>query len=139
MRHSKVDVNARRLALFDERTLTGDYIAHAVTDHGCEPLIQSGEVAVITDEPHLYPDDGGWYLVEEAGGAGWRGIERRQRRIAMAIMGRGGEWWTCSPGPRQRGALGVMDGPYADPAMMAEKILGRVVGLYRPMGGPSQG
>lgn len=55
----------------------------------------------------------------------------------MAITGRAGEWWTCSPGPRQRGALEMRDGPYADPAMMAEKILGRVVGLYRPMGDPS--
>lgn len=42
MRHAHIDVNTRRLALFDERTLTADYLVHAVTDHGCEPLIQSG-------------------------------------------------------------------------------------------------
>lgn len=126
--------SGRALKIFD--TIESGFIVHAVTDHGCEPMIQPGEVAVITDQEQLYPEPGGWYLIEYSNGKSYRGRERRCRCICVANVTehRGEEIWSLkSPAQRTRGVLEMSDGPYRDFNDIAEKVLGRVVGIYRPV------
>lgn len=111
-----------------------DFIAHAVTDSGCAPLIAAGEVAIVTDERQLIPEAGGWYLVECSDGNNSHGREHRIRSINLAYSNNGAgkeDWWVKSPGQRRRGVLEFSDGPY-DCGHLADKILGRVVGIYAP-------
>lgn len=125
--------SGRALRLFE--TIEPGFIVHAATDRSCEPMIQLGEVAVITDEEQLYPEPGGWYLIEYSNGTTYRGRERRCRSIRVAELReqRGEQFWHLRP-PAQarRGFLPTSDGPYRDFNDIAEKVLGRVVGIYRP-------
>lgn len=118
------------LRIFD--TVSPDYIVHAVRDRSCEPLLRSGEVAVITDQEGLYPEEGGWYLIEHTNGKTYSGKERRVREIVTTYIGMGDRWWTKRPAPPGRGIFMCSDGPYTDINHLAEKILGQVVGIYRP-------
>lgn len=116
-------------------TIPAGYLAHAVTDRGCLPMIQPGEVAVVTEQEGLIPEAGGWYLVEYSNGMTYRGRERRLRTICVAHVAdlRGEEvWWLRSPAKRSKGITEMSDGPYRDFNDIAEKVLGRVAGLYRP-------
>ena len=111
------------------------FLAQAVSDRGCEPLITFGEVAVITDQDGLYPESGGWYLMEYSRGNSYRGRARRGRSISEVFSAErdGNTWWYAkSPGPRMRGIVEMCDGPYSDVNCLAERILGRVVGIYAP-------
>lgn len=112
-----------------------EFVAHAVTDTGCLPLIAPGEVAVITDQPLLYPESGGWYLVEQGAGTTFYGREKRVRSINIVYSknGRDGEirWWAKCPGQRRSGIIEMSDGPL-ELKYMTEKVLGRVVGIHAP-------
>lgn len=117
--------------IFDE--FPYHHIAHAIHDDSCQPFLKPGEVAVITDEEGLYPENGGWYLIEFSNGKSFRGRERRVREIVVAYQGKGGDWYTRRPNEVQRpGVIMCVDGPYSDFNYLAEKILGKVVGIYRP-------
>lgn len=112
-----------------------DFSVHAVTDTGCLPLIAPGEVAVVTDQPLLYPETGGWYLVEQGAGTTFYGREKRVRSICLVyqksnIAGRE-TWWAKSPAQRRRGIIEMSDGPH-ELKHITEKILGRVVGIHAP-------
>jgi hypothetical protein len=109
------------------------HIAHAVHDDSCQPIIKPGEVAVITDEEGIYPEDSGWCLIEFSNGKSFRGRERRAREIVEAYQGKDGDWYTRRPNEaRTPGVILCVDGPYSDFNYLAEKILGRVVGIDRP-------
>lgn len=124
-------ISAPSLQLFGEVPV--GYLAHGVTDCGCAPLILQGEVAIVSDEPNLYPEPGGWYLIEHTRGKSYfSGRERRVREIAVAVQDRRGDWWTRPAAPRVRGTMSAADGPYSDFNLLADKILGRVVGIYQP-------
>lgn len=116
-------------------TIPHGFGAHAVTDFGCSPLIEPGEVAVVTDQPQLYPESGGWYLVEHNSGKTFYGREKRVRSINLLSMkvSRAGRstWWARSPAQRTRGVGEFSDGPL-ELQHMTDKILGRVVGIHAP-------
>jgi hypothetical protein len=113
--------------------ITPDHFVHIVHDHGCEPLIKPSEIAVVTDQPQLYPEYRGWYLIEYSNGKTYRGRERRVRCICQARFSeRYQHWWLSSPAPTMGGVIQMDDGPYADFNDIAEKVLGRVVGIYKP-------
>lgn len=112
-----------------------NFLAHAVTDDGCSPLIARGEVAIITDQPLLYPESGGWYLVEHSNGKTFYGREKRFRSINL-VQQKGNNaghetWWAKSPSQRTRGVVEFSDGPY-ELKHITERILGRVVGIHAP-------
>ena len=116
-------------------TIPPGFGAHAVTDAGCSPLIEPGEVAVFTDQPLLYPESGGWYLVEHNNGKTFYGREKRVRSINLVSMrannsGRG-TWWAKTPAQRMRGIGEFSDGPM-ELQHITDKILGRVVGIHAP-------
>lgn len=119
-------------------TIPPGFIAHAVTNSECMPLIRPGEVAVVTDQDFLYPEDGGWYLMAFSKGSGWRDIPRHGRCINLiserprpASQGPG-TWWYAKPPANRPGTFACSDGPYDDFNHLAERIAGRVVGIYAP-------
>ena len=119
-------------------TIPRGFIAHAVTDTECMPLIRPGEVAVVTDQDFLYPEDGGWYLMAFSKGSGWRDLPRHGRHINIvnerprpASQGPG-TWWYAKPPANRPGTFTCSDGPFDDLSHLAERIVGRVVGIYAP-------
>jgi hypothetical protein len=118
-------------------TVPNGFIAHAVTDRSCEPLLSAGEVAVITDQEFLYPVSGGWYLIEYSNGTNYRGRERRVRTVVQVYsvksrLSNDTTWWARRPSESRPGTFNMSDGPYDDLNHLAEKILGRIVGIYAP-------
>jgi len=119
-------VSAPRLRTID--TFPIGFLAHAMPNDDCAPLIRRGEVAVVSDEECLYPEPGTWYLIEDTAGRNYFGRKRRKRRVAIAIE-RNSLWWTVAPAGARDGVLRCADGPYPDANALAEKILGEVVGV----------
>ncbi len=114
-----------------------NFIAHAVSERGCEPLLRRGEVAICTDQEFLYPEDGGWYLIEYSNGTNHRGRERRTRVIVQTYQTQSQvdgqtRWWARRPSESRPGTFNMSDGPYDDLNHLAEKIVGRVVGIHAP-------
>jgi hypothetical protein len=95
----------------------------------------AGEVAIVTDQPLLYPESGGGYLVEHSNGKTFYGREKRVRSINLVYQrgNNGGHetWWAKSPSQRSRGFVEFSDGPL-ELKSITEKILGRVVGIHAP-------
>lgn len=128
--------NALHLAIFD--SVPPWAIAHAARDGRTAPLILEGEVAVVESDGckgHI-PEDGGLYLIENVSPphSALYGYERRTGEIVQICKGKRGDWY-AHPYARFAGhqqALVMSDGPYQDETMLAEKVLGRVVGIYRP-------
>lgn len=120
-------------------SVPGWAIVHAAQDDRSAPLIREGEVAVVEADGFggVIPEDGGLYLIEYVSPPHCRppyGRERRTRQIVQTVKGRHGGWW-ARPYVQQTPGGGIIvcsDGPYRDEIAMAEKILGRVVGIYRP-------
>lgn len=111
-------------------------IAHAARDNSTAPLILEGDVAVVKCDgcAGYYPKDGGLYLIEYVCKAhGHFGLERRTREIIQAAKRKGG-WYALPYARTYRGkkVFVAADGPYADEIVMSEKILGPVIGIYRP-------
>jgi hypothetical protein len=131
-----------KLTIFDSVPVLGT--VHAANDNSCAPPIREGEAAVIESDgsKRVIPEHGGIYLIE------WvtpplsplYGYERRTRAIVQICRSnRGDGWYTHSyvrnrPGKR---VLLMSNGPYQDEPHLADNILGRVVGVYRP--GPTSG
>lgn len=118
-------------------TIPPGFIAHAVTNSECMPLIRPGEVAVVTDQDFLYPEDGGWYLMTYVKSGGWYGLERHGRTISLVSErprrdGGAGTWWYAKKPTTRKGAIVCSDGPYGDINHLASRIAGRVVGIYAP-------
>lgn len=117
-------------------------IAHAASDDSAAPLIRVGEVAVVEGDGcvGIVPEDGGLYLIEYVTKPHTRyGNERRTRDIIRASRDRRGGWWARPHAAQGTGALPIIcsDGPYRDELALAERILGRVVGIYRPASIPA--
>lgn len=96
------------------------------------PLIRSGEVVVAEGGRGWLPVDGGLFLAEYVSAPAIAGApEARRCRIVQTRKGPGG-WYA---GGIQQGDVGgtvyASDGPYADPVRLAEKLVGRVVGILR--------
>jgi len=127
---SAVSAEGMQLRLFD--AVPARHIVHAVSDRRCEPLVRRGEVAVITDQPGLRPGLGQWFLFERARGCSIGGWEQRTREIAVAAVDANGGWWMLPPAFDLYRARLFSDGPYPDVGAIAERTLGRVVGIYRP-------
>lgn len=115
------------LQIFDR--VPAGFLAHAATDNSALPLIGQGEVAVI-DPNDFQPTDGGIFVIawrsprvrSARGGAEWHIVETYE--TTRGLPG----WWA---GRLQPGAF--KDGPY-ESWQLAEMLVGRVVGLYRPRG-----
>lgn len=128
-------IEAPSLRLF--ASVPRDFIAHAQPNDNCAPLLRKGEIAIVTDQYFLYPESGGWYLVEFSNGKNHLQRERPRSRSIMLVSSRvrkstgGTEWWVREPHPMAGGIPYMSDGPY-DFNHLAERILGRVVGIYAP-------
>jgi hypothetical protein len=137
--------SALRLELFD--SVPPWAVVHAARDDTTAPLIRKGEVAVVDSDGQTgwLPEHDGLFLVEYVTPAhGHFGRERRTRAIVQTRKSnRGDGTWYAAPysAPRsseeaerelRRGRLTCVDGPYPDAETLADKLIGRVVGLYRP-------
>ncbi|WP_416463223.1 hypothetical protein [Sphingomonas sp. VDB2] len=111
--------------------------AHAVKDNSTMPLFRQGEVAVFADEPKSIPEHGKLYVVEYGGNPiapGHSTLTRRTCSLAEAHkhLKRDGEAaWSFRS---YAGPIHWADGWYPDEYMMADKVLGPVVGIYAPSG-----
>ena len=124
-------------------------IAHAMDDDSMAPLLRYGEVAVVESmgQKGWYPVQGALFLIEYISAPqGDSKYERRQRAVVQtncrALPSGEMRWWAD---PLQRmsspqraaqlaksGRLYCSDGPYRDEFVLADKLLGRVAGIYRP-------
>jgi hypothetical protein len=122
-----------------------------VAGSGAAPLLHKGEVAVFESyEHHIHGGliDGGLYVIEYQTPRCGMSRERFAKyftseygsRLAISrkivrTNFRREAWWVQSiEGPPSfMGSRGfvAMDGPYADPLMLTDKIIGIVVGIYR--------
>jgi len=117
------------------------YIVHAAADDHNAPLIRRGEVVVVDTggasvTGGWLPTEGGLFLIEYCSPpyAGER-YERRSRSIVQTFTDHEGRWHA---GGLRRGSFGgkmvCSDGPYADELILADKLIGKVVGIYQPAG-----
>ena len=120
-----------RLEIFDR--FPAKHIAFAVHDHRCMPLVELGEVLVVTDTPRMYPEPGQWYLMQwisDRLNCETFGRDRVGQTIAVPHE-RSGRWGyapPCSSGP---GITYCGDG-WWDWDRAVDLIRGKVVGIYRP-------
>jgi hypothetical protein len=122
------------LELFSE--VPGWAIAHAAQDHRNAPMIRKGEIAVIENHGTCgwLPTEGGLFLIEYVSKplAQYERV-RRTHSIVQTIKSKNGDWYAASI---RRGMIGqefyAADGPYQDFNDLADKLIGRVVGLYAP-------
>lgn len=131
-----VDAAPIRLEIFD--TVPPWAIVHAASNDRTAPLIRKGEVAVIESDGRKgwIPEDGGLYLIEYVcpPPSPHYGYERRIREIVQTCKNERGDWW-AHPYARTWGGRRMFvcsDGPYRNECTLGEKLLGRVIGLYRP-------
>ena len=126
----------------DLRNLPHSYIVHRATDDRNAPLIKNGEIVVV-DLGSVYttggwlPREGGLFLIEYTSDpASYERYARRSRSIVQTFTDQRGRW--CA-GSTRRGIQGreffVADGPYPDEQMLADKLIGKVVGIYAPQAG----
>lgn len=119
------------LELFDE--VPGWAIVHAAEDNRNAPLICRGEIAVVESngKPGWLPTDGGMFLIEYVSPP--YGGERYGRRVCSIVQThRGKHGWYASGtrrGLKTDGIFCCSDGPYNDECQLADKLIGRVVGL----------
>lgn len=104
-------------------------VCAADNDHNA-PLIQFGEV-VVAECGRWLPVDGGLFLIEYVSAPATQfDYEKRHCRIVQTRETERG-WFAGGLRAGQRGAFVANDGPYADPVKLAEKLVGRVVGILR--------
>lgn len=125
----------------DMAAMPSRFIVHAATDNRNAPLICRGEIVVVDTGGACvtggwYPTEGGLFLIEyRAAPTGSERYARHSRSIVQTFTDQRGRWWA---GSLRRGVQGrtvfCADGPYADEAALADKLIGQVVGLYRPVG-----
>lgn len=130
------------LELFgDMRALPHSYIVNAATDDRNAPLIRRGEVVVVDIGGSAVtggwlPTEGGLFLIEYCSPpAHGERYARRSRSIVQTFTDDQGRWWA---GSTRRGVQGreffAACGPYSDECALADKLIGKVVGLYWPTG-----
>lgn len=130
------------LELFADMARTPDrFIVHAATDNRNAPLICRGEIVVVDiGGPCVtggwYPTEGGLFLIEYCSQpSACERYTRRSRSIVQTFTDQQGRWWA---GSLRRGIQGreliCADGPYSDEIGLADKLIGSVIGLYRPEG-----
>lgn len=104
-------------------------VCAADNDHNA-PLIRSGEV-VVAERGRWMPVDGGLFIIEYVSAAASQfDYEKRHCRIVQTRETERG-WFVGGLRVGQRDAFVANDGPYADPVKLAEKLVGRVVGILR--------
>lgn len=127
------------LELFEDLTkVPARYIVHAASDNSNAPLIRHGEIVVVDTGGACvtggwYPTEGGLFLIEYCSPPlSCERYARRSRSIVQTFTDRRGRWWA---GSLRRGVQGraiiCADGPYSDENALADKLIGRVIGLYR--------
>lgn len=117
------------------------YIVHRVIDNRNAPLICRGEIVVVdTGGPCVtggwYPTEGGVFLIEyHSPPMTCERYVRRSRNVVQTFTDQRGCWWA---GSLRRGLQGreiiCSDGPYTDEIALADKLIGSVIGLYKPTG-----
>ena len=128
--------------IVDMAQLPDSFIVHAATSDDNAPLICRGDIVVVNVGGRgvtggWMPVEGELFLIEYEGvRSGGERYIRRYRCIVQAFTDDTGRWWV---GPLRRGMHGQQlvcsDGPYPDECALADKLIGKVVGLYRPVGG----
>ena len=115
------------LELFADMARQPDrFIVHASTDNRNAPLICRGEIVVVdTGGPCVtggwIPTEGGLFLIEyRSPPTACERYARHSRSIVQTFTDQRGRWWA--------------DGPYADELALADKLIGKVIGLYKPTG-----
>ncbi len=117
------------LQTFD--SVPGWAIVHAADDEHNAPLIRNGEVVVAERGRGWMPVDGGLFLVEYMSApATVHDFEKRHCRIVQTRQTERG-WYVGGLRSGRPGAFVASDGPYTDPTKLAEKLVGRVVGILR--------
>ncbi|WP_017979871.1 hypothetical protein [Sphingomonas melonis] len=135
-------VTGPSLELFSDMARTPDrFIVHAATDSHNAPLICRGDIVVVdTGGPCVtggwYPTEGGLFPIEyRSPPSACERYARHSRRIVQTFTDQRGRWWA---GGLRRGIQGreliCSDGPYSDEIALADKLIGSVIGLYRPTG-----
>lgn len=130
------------LELFADMARQPDrFIVHASTDNRNAPLICRGEIVVVdTGGPCVtggwIPTEGGLFLIEyRSPPTACERYARHSRSIVQTFTDQRGRWWA---GSLRRGVQGreffCADGPYADEMALADKLIGKVIGLYKPTG-----
>ncbi len=120
--------------------LPSTYFVHLAHDNRNAPLIRDGEVVVIDQggaaQGGWYPTEGGLFLIEHRSEptGGYDRYPRFQREVVQTYCDDQGKWWTA---PLARGGrtLYLSDGPYRDELALADKLIGKVIGLYVPQAG----
>lgn len=111
-------------------------IVHATQDNRNSPLIRKGEIAIVESDGMngVLPADGELFLIEYASIPMARYERcRRTRDIVQTIRNARGHW--CATSIRRGvvdGKLFTMDGPYREMDDLADKLIGRIVGIYAP-------
>lgn len=130
------------LEVFSDLSRVPDqFIVHAAKDNYNAPLIQRGEIVVV-DAGGVYvtggwlPTEGGLFLIEyRSPPVHGERYPRHSRSIVQTFTDHDGHWWA---GSLRRGVHGreffCANGPYHDELTLADKLIGRVIGLYRPEG-----
>ncbi|AHE57407.1 hypothetical protein [Sphingomonas sanxanigenens] len=137
------------------RELSDDLRIFDAVPHGYEvitvqerdecPLLAPGEVAVFDTSESCCGEivNGALYVIEwqrPRAGMSWETYRRLEcqyldvrRRIYRVERSRSdpSRWWIRPLSPRVRGVIQCGDGPFHD-WHLTDKIIGRVVGLYRP-------
>jgi hypothetical protein len=122
------------LKLFHQ--VPGWAIVHAARDNRNSPLIRKGEIAIVKSDGMngVLPAEGGLFLIEYASIPMARYERcRRTRDIVQTIKNACGHW--CATSIRRGmvdGELHTMDGPYREMDDLADKLIGRIVGIYAP-------
>lgn len=131
--------SAIALELFERLDrLPHSYFVHLAHDNRNAPLICAGDVVVVDQggmqQGGWYPTEGGLFLIEYRGGLtdypGQR-YPRVSREIVQTMRSNRGDWYASSL--RRGGAVdGIFlcdDGPYRDEEALADRLIGRVVGI----------
>ena len=121
----------------DLARVPSSYIAHAATNNHNAPLIRHGEIVVVDTgggsvTGGWIPVEGGLFLIEYTSPpTASERYARRSREIVQTFLGHRDRWYA---GPLRRGVQGrefiCVDGPYRDEMALADKLIGKVVGLY---------
>ncbi len=131
------------LRVFD--TPPAGHLLHIVTDDMMRPILRKGEIAVFDPEYH-WPEEGRWFL-KCSGCRTWSGgAIKRNYSIVETSRARNSDRWMMHPfyrSPNYKAIIaaggipwiiGFSDGPYRDDVVVADMLLGKLVGIYAPNG-----
>jgi len=141
--HGEPIPEGERLRVFD--TPPAGHLLHIVTDDMMRPILRKGEIAVFDPEYH-WPEEGRWFL-KCSGCRTWSGgAIKRNYSIVETSRARNSDRWMMHPfyrSPNYKAIIaaggipriiGFSDGPYRDDAVVADLLLGKLVGIYAPNG-----